>query len=481
MAFVAFCAVALWVYCDLWPKWVDYRTRKYLRDPNATWTQRLQAVNAWVKRREDAVPELIDALADENPSVEQIGPPALPTVIEVKAHPNPLVRKQAIEILGQIGTGDATAVSALREVLKNDSDEALREQALDQLMRIISFDLAELIDLLQDKNRTIRRWAFYRLSEFGPEAQSEIPRLIRALSDEDSGVRHAAARTLEKIGPEAKAAVPELLKALKENQWLAAAAADALARIGPEAKPAVPILSELLKQKRPENHWLPYSAARALREISPEDARAQVPRLVEWLGDEDIQVRRNAAWALQGIGPEAKEAMPALIEALDDKDSTVISCAARAMGEIGPDAVPAVPKLIWMLGDVTAWHGAIEALGGIGPKAKQALPELSSMLLDWDPSRPDRSEIIIKAIGRIDPDGSESIPLLTDVLEDRSWPDAVRCAAIDTLGDIGHGKERVTRALLRATTAPWPAVRTRAEKVLRRLDPEAARQALDRR
>ena len=39
--------------------------------------------------------------------------------------------------------------------------------------------------------------------------------------------------------------------------------------------------------------------------------------------DDDNGVRRAAAYALGGIGPEAKQAEPALIEALKDDDKTL--------------------------------------------------------------------------------------------------------------------------------------------------------------
>ncbi len=96
------------------------------------------------------------------------------------------------------------------------------------------------------------------------------------------------------------------------------------------------------------------------------------------LKDEEGSVRKVAAEALGGIGPEAKAAVPALIEALKDPEGDVRREAAQTLGQIGPEAKAAVPALSEALKD-TEWEvrsGAGRALGGIGPEAKAAIPAL---------------------------------------------------------------------------------------------------------
>ena len=85
-----------------------------------------------------------------------------------------------------------------------------------------------------------------------------------------------------------------------------------------------------------------------------EDKKKVVKTVEQWvadLKDKDPAVRRHAASALGGIGPEAEKAVPALIEALKDKDWSVRSRAAWALGSIGPRAEKAVPVLIQALKD----------------------------------------------------------------------------------------------------------------------------------
>jgi HEAT repeat protein len=59
-----------------------------------------------------------------------------------------------------------------------------------------------------------------------------------------------------------------------------------------------------------------------------------VPALIEALKDKSINVRQNAAFALGGIGPAAKDAVPALSEALKDHEAIVSSAAEGALKSI---------------------------------------------------------------------------------------------------------------------------------------------------
>ena len=60
--------------------------------------------------------------------------------------------------------------------------------------------------------------------------------------------------------------------------------------------------------------------------------------LVEALREKNGNVRANAARALGGIGPAAKEAIPVLLSALQDREAHVRWDAARALGQIGAAA-----------------------------------------------------------------------------------------------------------------------------------------------
>ena len=112
------------------------------------------------------------------------------------------------------------------------------------------------------------------------------------------------------------------------------------------------------------------------------------------LRDEDVQLRKNAALALNVLAGgwydsswpklDIKPALSTLVAALQDSDSSVRAWSAQAIGDIGPDAATAVPDLIRLLSndDEGSRNSACIALRFIGPAAKQALPDLRKALSD---------------------------------------------------------------------------------------------------
>jgi HEAT repeat protein len=132
----------------------------------------------------------------------------------------------------------------------------------------------------------------------------------------------------------------------------------------------------------------------ALGRIGPE-ARAGVPALAAALKDEEVLVRLNAALALFKIGPDARLAVAELTEALVDEEDFIRMDAALALSRIGPDAKSAVPTLLKVMADKNnrrilpffernVSQTAVLALGKIGPGAKEAVPALEELLAEQD-------------------------------------------------------------------------------------------------
>lgn len=163
-------------------------------------------------------------------------------------------------------------------------------------------------------------------------------------------------------------------------------------------------LEHLVEQMR-GNSMQPNGRPRSDGAIDPKEQKRQtivdklrahgtdsVGRLIDTLGDSDVQMRRNSALVLIALaGPYEKkeqvditEAIPALIAATRDGDAKVRAWAAHALAEVGPAAKPAIPALITLLGDKREGprNTSCMALGSIGPEAKNSLPELSKLLED---------------------------------------------------------------------------------------------------
>src|SRR5262249_50149508 len=109
--------------------------------------------------------------------------------------------------------------------------------------------------------------------------------------------------------------------------------------------------------------------------------RIATPALIEILKHDDYLVLKEAAWAVQHIGPQAvKTAVSTLIKALKAESTEVRQTAAFSLGMVDTEA-KSVPDLIRMVReDGSARYAATRALGMMGPKAKGAVPTLVEAL-----------------------------------------------------------------------------------------------------
>lgn len=170
-------------------------------------------------------------------------------------------------------------------------------------------------------------------------------------------------------------ALPLLQKAL-EKKWFDFSEARYIERIrllmvgitilGEEATPLVPILVNLFKSK---NQYINMEVIWVLNRIGV----FAIPILLEYLNDEDVQVRLNVLAVFNLLAP-LETIPPALIEMLKDKDKLVREYAARSLGRMGVSE--ATESLIEMLGDANNWirFQAEQALMEIDtPEAREAL------------------------------------------------------------------------------------------------------------
>jgi HEAT repeat protein len=175
--------------------------------------------------RQDAVNSLI-----------QIGRAAIRPALAILRHPDPDVRRGAIEVLGKVGASEAR--SALVERLQ-DSSPDVRRGAVAALGMIGGDGAVEvLVGALEDPDASVRKEATMMLSSFNDERV--IGPLCLALWDADMTVRWFAAYALGVL-KDARS-VRHLCQALGDrSENVSRTAVDSLVRIGDLA---VPVLAE---------------------------------------------------------------------------------------------------------------------------------------------------------------------------------------------------------------------------------------------
>jgi HEAT repeat protein len=341
-----------------------------------------------------------------------------------------------------------------------------------------------LLGLLEQERTGVQMAVALRLRALGCRA---IPILVRQLKDGEEG-QLAVLEGFYWLGPCAKDAVPELVAFLKE--WMASQrsgrhsritrAIRALGAIGPDAEEAV---SSILVALKEEGESVRVTAARSLGEIGADSeevvsalceaysslewdretvvdaigklrsrSKVSVALLVRALEDDGCLVRREAAKALGGLGPDCLEAIDPLCAALRDPERRVRDAAAGALCQYG-EAEVAAPALVALLScedddiQATAW---MELLS-MGVSAVEAL---KAAMDDPDASVRGTAAELIYYIG---PQAIGAVPALQRLLEDPA--EKVRVSAAIGLAEIGEEARPATDMLVDALADPNPEVR----------------------
>ncbi|GMQ80133.1 MAG: hypothetical protein BMS9Abin04_077 [Planctomycetia bacterium] len=394
----------------------------------------------------EAVPALCEALHDEKGCywasliLGQMGPEAkeaVPQLISVLRRPEPEVRKEALVTLGQIGPAAAAAVPEIARILEQDEVEAVRFGAAFALGRIGVKEGARegLKQALADENEFLSLVAAWALLQLDSEDQDLVQRatekILTGLRSEDPHVRQAAAHAIGESKQIRDKALPGLIAALSNAD------------------------EETIDQ-------LVYAIAATGEKAAPRIARA-------------LKVKELQPIALRLVtllGPKAKAAVPALIEALEDEsnDGLFRREVAFALGAIGPDAVSATDALGGCLAadDPELRTGATYALGKIGPPAKAATKALVKLVKNGDPFEQVAG---VWALVRVHPKNEKlahvAVPVLVKALSHERRQ--VRAEVAAALGDLGTFARSALPQLEKALADPDPDVREAAADAIRRI------------
>jgi HEAT repeat protein len=443
----------------------------------------------------------------------------------VSKDPNKLVKRAAINALGDIGSTASPGIAALLVVFKADAD--LRPDAGKALGRIGGPNAVPGLKALlpaDKKNNDIplRTAAATTLGDIGPDAKTAVKALHALLSEKDAGLKQAAIVTLGKIGPDSREAIPDLLEILSEkDKVLKVAAIEAVSRIGAESKISVKTMAALAdnpdgetatlaveglarmgkngaaalaeKLKNPERRLLILRAMAA----SKSDCRGAVAELLPLTSDESPEVRKLSRTILDALGkgaatdlikvlkapaqPEAtrlaavatlaklepgKENLADLARLLKDPKPEVRGAGADALARLGPDAVDALAELVAAMRDEdgTVRMGVGRAIKNTGAKGAARLRSLEEK--EKDPAVKANLAVAVRLTDFAAKENA--VPALITALADKE--DIVARMAADTLGKLG---EPAVNPLVEALKAPTPSVRRYAALALKELGVKA--------
>ncbi|HEV7766975.1 MAG TPA: HEAT repeat domain-containing protein [Thermoanaerobaculia bacterium] len=344
-----------------------------------------------------AMPAILSALQNEEEDeivalllrvVNMIGgKEAIPSILPFLDHDNPMIRRLAIETLGEIP--DASAIDYLLTKL-DDPDVASQQAAVNSVSALVTaFSeiqgavLAKIRRLLQapsipmklnslsvyvniqgegyhdglllaskDSDPVIRQKAVSLMGKFGEERFAD--QLVLSLADESTAVRLAAINAIVRHRPQS--GLEPLIHSLDDHDiWIRTAAAQALGEYRNGAT-IEPLLRHLMHDPPPvriaviealgksEDTRVKDVLFRCLGESDPEIQRAamlalaRIPGndvfevLVVTLSNEDWRLRAAAAAALGARADRA--ALPALHHALEDPDTYVQQSTILALDKV---------------------------------------------------------------------------------------------------------------------------------------------------
>ncbi|HEY3054850.1 MAG TPA: HEAT repeat domain-containing protein [Thermoanaerobaculia bacterium] len=336
---------------------------EYLQEPDSAEV----AAQGLIDFGRTAMPAILEALrtAEEDEIVALLlrvasvlgTPEAIPNIIAFLDHDNPMIRRLAIETLGQIP--DRAAIDYLLAKL-DDADVASQQAAMNSISALVTAlpaikedVLAKIRKMLQspsvpmklnslsiyvniqgegyhdelllaskDSDPAIRQKAVSLMGRFSEERFAD--QIVLSLADESTAVRLAAINAVVHLRPET--GIEPLISSLEDHDiWIRTAAAQALGEYRQFAA-----LQPLMKHLQSDQAPVRIAVIEALGKSESADVKEV---LFDSLHEEDMEIRRAAMLALARV--PGMDVFEALVGALFDSDWRIRAAAVTALGARG--------------------------------------------------------------------------------------------------------------------------------------------------
>jgi HEAT repeat protein len=178
----------------------------------------LQALGSMAK---PAIPALSDCL-DQPDTVHQaaailsysgprghvdLGPEAIPPLLKAITNADVMIRGNAANALGLLGSKPDLVVPALLRALKDPAPEVrgTAARSFGGFKAEAATIVPPLIETLDDTNSYVRQGTIWMLGRYRAQASASVPKLLLFLNDPDFQVRKETTDALKLIDPEAAA------------------------------------------------------------------------------------------------------------------------------------------------------------------------------------------------------------------------------------------------------------------------------------
>jgi HEAT repeat protein len=495
-----------------WLLWSEFRARGWipgLTRLRANPVERIQAVEALVRRGRVSVPELVEACSDRDPKTRRdailglgrIGPAAVAAFDVVRfalTDEDANIRSYAVSAFWRISRDPETAAPVIARMLA-DPNTDVREAAASTLESIGPGAMGPVIEMLHSDLVPVRARALLVLRRvMRDDSRAEVAQAARALLDDPvPEIRFEALMAIVHCGLGSQAQIRELLQT--EYTFMivypgtggiprsVAVALDAIIMQGPAAAELLPDVLVLFDSQKdlettgnyPSPRQLDLRTEHLLKALASmkSAARPAVPHLLARRNELSLLNQLPFVRTMLEIGAEPEEMVPVLVSLLRrassvggrDRASTrnlpapsqeygnrqVCDAAGEILARVSPEAARRqVTQMIPRLGQGdTVNKVVLYALHGMGAEAQEAVTALIPLVAFEDS---ETSQMAVRALGKIGPRAEAAVTTLMAALDSPARSEWDRVTIAESLGKMGPAARAALPVLLALINEPEP-------------------------